>query len=414
MNRRHAIVLGSGKSGIAAARLLSAQGYKITITDDRWTEPNRIQLPESLHNLSDLKAVSWQCIDEFYPEVAVISPGLDPRAEKIVSLKLRGVYVISELELGSRFCKWPIIAITGTNGKTTVTEMLSANLSNAGFSTKAVGNIGEPLCEFVLSGQSVDYLVCEVSSFQLEHSPTFTPVVSAVLNISEDHLDRYDNMKHYELTKWSIHKNHSHRHTLFISAELKSCCPWKEVILVNTDGLTIRQKNEAFCYAISSHLGISEFVTCHTLKSFPESEHRREKFLEFAGITFINDSKSTNCHSLENLLTEIPGPIILIAGGRDKRLDFRRIEYLIYKKVKHLILLGETKHKLAQLWCRTPHTIVDTIEQAVEHAIAIACEGDTVLLSPACASLDQFSDYKQRGKLFKEAVCKTIMKMKKS
>jgi UDP-N-acetylmuramoylalanine--D-glutamate ligase len=314
------------------------------------------------------------------------------------------------LELGSLFCSQPLIGITGTNGKTTVTEMVTAILNNADLTAYAVGNIGDPLCEFVLSQKRADFLVCEVSSFQLEHTPTFKPAISAVLNISDDHLDRYDSFEDYALTKWSIHKNHSPNEILFISDELAATCPWRDALVLKTNTLSIRKKNEAFSSAICSRLGVSEIVIRKTLEGFPEPPHRREKFLEHNGITYINDSKSTNCHALENMLGEISGPVILIAGGRNKEMDFARIENLIRKKVTHLILMGETRHLLAKTWHRTPHTIVDNIEQAAKVAISLARPGDTVLLSPACASLDQFTDYKQRGNLFKEAICKKVMK----
>jgi len=410
MKKKNALVLGCGASGISAARLLLAQSYRVILSDDRWSNSNSPSVPAALNHHPGLELALWADIEKVPFDLFVISPGLDPRVEKIASLKKRGTPFVSELELGSRFCQQPVVAITGTNGKTTVTEMVTAILNNAGLSATAAGNIGEPLCEVALRAKRCDYLVCEVSSFQLEHSPTFKPAVCAVLNISDDHLDRYDSFENYALTKWSIFKNHSHRDVLFVSDELMPVCPWPQAISVTTQSSTIRQKNEAFASAISKHIGVSGLAISNTLQSFPEPTHRREKFLHHNGVTFINDSKSTNCHALENALGEISGPVILIAGGRDKNMDFARLENLIHKRVKHLILMGETRHKLAVLWQRTPHTLVDNIGQAAELAISLALPGDTVLLSPACASLDQFTDYKQRGNLFKEAICKKITK----
>lgn len=405
-----ALVLGCGKSGLAAARLLYTEGYRVLITDDRWKTTTDIPGSHLFGEIPQVTPVPWLAWSNKTFDFVVISPGLDPRRKEIVDIKRSTVPVISEFELGLRRLSGSVVAITGTNGKTTVTEMVTAVLQQAGWTASAVGNIGEAMCDVARCATRADWWVCEISSFQLEHTHMLRPRVAAVLNISDDHLDRYDSMRDYALTKWSIFKNHGVGDTLVIGSSLKSSCPYPESIVVEESTESIRRTNENFTLAITAACGVAEHVARQALAGFPEPAHRREVFHKHNGVIYVNDSKSTNVHALEYALNEFLQPIILIAGGRDKNMDFARIAPLIKSKVKHLILLGETKHKLAQAWQETPYTLVEDLFQAAELAVRMARDGDVVLLSPACASLDQFRDYKERGNLFKEAICRITNK----
>ncbi len=408
--KKHALILGSGKSGMAAARLLAENHYLVTITDDRWSAVEEIPQATLQDVHPQITPEPWTAWRKGIHDLVVISPGLDPRRPEIVAIKLSGTPVVSEFQLGAAALAGPVVAITGTNGKTTVTEMVTAILREGGWSAHSVGNIGEPVCEVARLRRRSDWWVCEVSSFQLEHCPAFRPRVAAVLNISDDHLDRYDSLRDYALTKWSIYKNHLPGDTLVIGSSLKNNCPFRDPVLVDEDPESIRRTNEKFSLTIGLLCGVPDSIAHRALKKFSESDHRREVFLEHNGVTYNNDSKSTNVHALEHALEEIKRPVILIAGGRDKAMDFARIGPLIHKKVKHLILIGEARQKLAEVWWHTPHTMADNISKAAELAVQQAERGDVVLLSPACASLDQFTVYKQRGNLFKEAICKKIKK----
>src|SRR5581483_708410 len=385
-------------------------------------------------------------------ELIVISPGVPTRHPALERARTRGVPVIGELELASWFLKAPILAVTGTNGKSTTVTLTGLLLEEAGLRAFVGGNLGTPLSDAaLLTHQSTgeppyQFIVAEVSSFQLETVERFRPWVAAVLNITPDHLDRYDSLEDYVAAKGRIFMNQSSddfallnaddprlaplhgrvrgRHLTFsvagpaqvagdgaylegdrlvvkLHAKAETICERRDLKLIGRHNLA----NALAAATLGRLCGCSAAQISHVLRRFPGLEHALELVRERDGVRFVNDSKGTNVDAVIKALESFSEPVILIAGGRDKGGDFTKLREPIAKHVKRLILIGEAAPLIqAALPAFTAVRQTGSLREAVEEAARDARAGDVVLLSPACASFDMFADYQDRGRQFKKLV----------
>ncbi|MFO7152632.1 MAG: UDP-N-acetylmuramoyl-L-alanine--D-glutamate ligase [Bacillota bacterium] len=439
------LVVGLARSGVAAAIELSNLGAKVIANDIRQKEemkdavekltPAGVELFFGGHPLELLDGI----------DLIVISPGVPSDIPLIEEARKRGILVISELELGYWYNKAPIIAVTGTNGKTTTTTLIGEILKNDGKNISVAGNIGTPLIQEADKKGQKDYVVVEVSSFQLENILYFKPRVSLILNITEDHLNRHKTFENYIEAKARILENQDERdfsvlnyddpvvaglarrarsRVVFFSRkkELEEGVFVKNGVIVIKEGGAIypileakdlgikgvhNLENALAAVAAAWIAGVNLNNLAETLKSFKGVEHRLEYVDTVDGVKFINDSKGTNPDAALKALEAVDGPIILIAGGYDKKVDFRPFVRAFFGKVKKAVLIGETADQIEKTAREEGFTEVEkasSMEEAVKIAKESADPGDTVLLSPACASWDMFSNFEERGKVFKEAV----------
>lgn len=415
LKNKKVTVVGLARSGVAACSLLREVGAEVSVTDCLDNQ----QVREHARNL-DKGNISKIEIGRHTPglienqDLVVVSPGVPPGAQPISWAKERGIAVIGEVELAYAFCPAPIIAITGTNGKTTVTTLIGEIFRQAGRGCVVCGNIGNPFSGEVLRVTGKDVVALEVSSFQLETIDKFKPKVAAILNLGIDHLDRYANFEEYLSAKCRIFFNQDKEDWSILNAD----CAYKSRLLAKTKAQVLyfsknkfRSKefyfneNHNAAVTITSLFSIPEELALDTCRHFKGVEHRMEIVADIQDVQFINDSKATNVDSALWALNLINRPIILIAGGRDKGSDFTAARDAILRKVRAIILLGEAKEKIKQAFDGLVVTKPATsLKEAVESAFSLARAGDCVLLSPMCASFDMFTDYAERGKVFKEAV----------
>lgn len=376
-------------------------------------------------------------------DTIILSPGVPHDMALIKSASERKIPVVGELELASRFIDTPIIAVTGTNGKTTVTTFLGRMLENAGFNVFVGGNIGTPLIAYAAGEQKADYLVLEVSSFQLDTIHTFSPYISIILNISPDHLDRYPDYEAYIRSKLRLYENQNDGQYLILNHDdqrLSSVSPSSGVSLLfygseKGEGLhafleggrisaslngSTRQSFSLDAFALpGSHnqenllgavlagmvLGIDAAMIQKTINQFKGLPHRLEYVGEVNGVLFYNDSKATNVDAAVRAVTSFDRSLILIAGGRHKGADYAPLITAGRGRVKGAVFLGEAKGLLAESFGdEIPFSLAENMEEAVFRAFSMARKGDAVLLAPACSSFDMFSDYPHRGRVFREAV----------
>ncbi len=440
-------VVGLGRSGLGAAKLLSMYGARVQVTDTR----GESELREALQGLPAgtslfLGGHPTGLLED--SDLVVVSPGVSLQIEPLLVCREKGIPVIGELELCARVTEVPFVAITGTNGKSTVTTLVGEMIRQGKRDVFMGGNIGVSLCDGLVrikKGErpEPDWIVAEVSSFQLETIQRFKPKVSAILNLSPDHMDRYDSLGDYLEAKariflrqdsdddvvlnaddpmvaslatsasaqvaWFSRKREVSR-GVFLSGD-RLC--WRlgpsEGTLISSGDIRIRGVHNlenamaAACMALLA--GIPADSVAHTLRTFPGLEHRLEHVRTFEGVTYINDSKATNVGAVEKSLESFSVPVILIAGGRGKKTDFTPLRELVQEHVKVLVLIGESADQLATtLGQDKPVVRAGSMEEAVTAAARSAVPGDVVLLAPACASFDMFLDFEHRGRVFKESV----------
>ncbi|MEK6577323.1 MAG: UDP-N-acetylmuramoyl-L-alanine--D-glutamate ligase [Nitrospirota bacterium] len=441
-NGMNTVVVGAARSGVSSARLLRSKGAGVTLTDRNREEA----IPADLSGLKEtgvnIQAGGHKEQVFLAADLIVISPGVSMDIAPLKSARKKGINIISEIELASYFIKAPIIGITGTNGKSTTTTLVSKILQEDGKDVFVGGNLGAPLSDAVLSGERYDLVVCEISSFQLEGIKSFKPYIAAILNITPDHLDRYSSMDEYIEAKWRICKNQGNQdftvlnlddpllsvkegltrsRTVHFSRKKRveygifteegvitsSMGVYRDII--KTDDLLIKgvhnMENAMASAAICLSVGCRIESIEKSLKEFKGLEHRLEFVREIDGVRYINDSKGTNVGAVIKSLEGFESPIILIAGGRDKGGDFSPLKDLVTKKVKGLILIGEARGLLRSAF----DGITDIAEaEDMSDAVRLARErgrmGDIVLLSPGCASFDMFRNYEERGRVFREIV----------
>jgi len=404
------LILGLGRSGLSSARVLKKLGSEIWISD-RGDNPYLRNLAHQLEN-EGINVELGKHSPEFIEgkDLIVISPGVPSNLSFLEKAKENGVCIISEIELGYLLSPSPIIAVTGTNGKSTVTALIGKVLEKAKIPNVVCGNIGNPFTGELDKLNPQTYVVLEVSSFQLENIVSFKPYISIVLNITPDHLDRYNSLDEYIKAKERIFMNQDESDYLILNFRDPITRSFAEktkakVLFFNCDEKKEITENQEVVLKVSSILGIPEEIVFSTFKEFKGLPHRCEFVTEIGGVVFINDSKATNIHSTRYSLSSFKQKVILIAGGRDKGQDFTSLSTWIGEKVKHLILIGEGKDKIEKAVKKiVPIEKFDDLEKAVNYAYSIAKEKDVVILSPMCASFDMFNNYEHRGEVFKNLV----------
>ena len=413
LKNKKVTVVGLGRSGLAACRLLLKKGARVSATDSSDTGKLRANA-RKLRAAVDVEIGAHTEGKIAGRDLLVVSPGVPLDSAPISWAREKGIPVIAEIELAFAFCPAPIIAITGTNGKTTVTNLVGEIFKAAGRKCVVCGNIGSPFSAEVENMTSEHTVVLEISSFQLQTIEKFKPKLAVILNLTADHLNRHSSFNEYVAAKCRIFLNQDERDWALLNAESHQDALAQntraQVFYFSKDKYSGRQfqafnSNHYAALSSSSLFGIPQEVAINTLRRFKGIEHRLEQVAEIAGVEFINDSKATNVDSTLWALDSIKKPIILIAGGRDKGSDFASAREKIGNRVRAMVLLGEAKGKIEEAFrglVKIQST--DTLSQAVREASALACSGDCVLLSPMCASFDMFTDYKQRGEVFKQVV----------
>lgn len=436
---KRVMVIGLGVSGLAAARLLAGRCARLVMTDlraDLCLDSNDGSTPPGEIHLG-AEDPSW--LDGV--DLVVTSPGVPAGSTLLTEADRRRIPVIGELELGSRFVSAPIVAVTGTNGKSTVTTLIGEIFKAAGRRVFVGGNLGTPLVE-AAEGE-FDAVVAEVSSYQLERTEHFKPHVGVHLNLAEDHLDRYKNLDEYGSAKarlfrmqdrydWAI-LNRDDPRVWFLRTRLSAQVmsfglgPAEFTPAIGYDAgdlifdmrtrhgrISLKRMRLAGRHNIANAMaaaaaalvsGVAPRAIEAALAEFAGLPHRMEFVAERAGVTYIDDSKGTNVASVIEALAAVRAPIILIAGGMDKGGDYGPLRGPLGEKVRRLILIGAARDTMrAALEGATEIELVQTLGEAVRRAAAAASRGDTVLLSPACSSFDQFKNYAERGRIFQELV----------
>ena len=440
-------VIGLGRSGQAAVRLLRRLGARVTVADQKPSS----ELAAALGGLS-AGEVEIHGAGAYEPalrgaEVVVVSPGVPMALAPLQRARQAGMRIIGELELASRHLTGRVLAVTGTNGKSTTVTWIGELLRGAGYAPFVGGNLGTPLAEAALAsldGKAWDLVVAEVSSFQLETIETFHPWIGAVLNVTPDHLDRYPSMEAYAAAKLRLFENQGDADYAVLNAD----DPWLSrsavvsrgariefsrtrpverglyldgnmMILSNlygrreevgrVDALQVKGvhniENAMAAAAVAALAGCPMDVISQGLRAFRGLEHVMEVVRVLRGVAYVNDSKGTNVDATIKALESVPAPVILIAGGREKGGEYPGLAEAVRRKARRVILLGEARARLREVLAGTcPITEAASLKDAVRDAANTAVAGDTVLLSPACASFDMFADYKDRGRQFKEAV----------
>lgn len=445
LTNKRILVVGAGLSGQAVCKFLIAKQARVTLTDTR----SRELIGQAAEELAELGVT---LILQEYPPVArdqydllVMSPGVPLTIPPVVQAKEANIKVMGELELAYAFAKAPIVAITGTNGKTTTTSLIGQLLQEAGFKTLVAGNIGLPMISEIENFTAEDLVVAEVSSFQLETTGQFAPRVAVILNITPDHLDRHGSMEEYIKAKARIFKQQDATDYMVLNyddpivRELAKDCPaqviffsrrhilekgsfiqngqivmaWDQGIEKITEITSLRipgahnLENSLAATAAAAALGVSAANIADTLRNFSGVAHRLEYVTTIDGVKYVNDSKGTNPDAAIKALEAYEVPIILIAGGKNKGVSFVDLAQKIKEKVRVLITLGVHGYQIEEAAREQGfHEIyaVANYAQAVELARKQAKQGEVVLLSPACTSWDMFRNFEERGNLFKELV----------
>jgi UDP-N-acetylmuramoylalanine--D-glutamate ligase len=427
-------VLGAGLSGTAAALLLNAKGARITVLDSA-EEKNLLKSTVDNLRKAGIRVICGKAADEDSStyQMAILSPGIDPVSRLARNLAGRKIDMIGELELGWRFCETPVIAVTGTNGKTTTTELLAQMLNTCGQRTIACGNIGKPLSEVARERKPFDVLTVEVSSFQLETIQTFRPAISLWLNFAPDHLDRYRSVADYREAKLRIFENQTEQDVAVVNAAeaLPKVRPHRITFSAYSDQADFRLSNGTILYenqvvlrlsdtnlrglhnienlmatlaaGIARGLSFAEMVPA--LRNYEPRPHRCEFVREVDGVEYVNDSKATNLDAVEKALRAQTKPVVLIAGGKDKGFTFDPLRSLVQEKARSTILIGEIAERIRRSWSGAVNSeIANSLADAVERAHAMAEPGDVVLFSPGTSSFDMFKSYADRGDQFRTLV----------
>ena len=437
------VILGAGESGTGAAILAKAKGYDVfvsdfgTIRDQYKTEllNHSIEFEEGKHSEDRVLNAS----------LIIKSPGIPDKAEIIKKIKTKGIPIVDEIEFASRFIKGKVIAITGTNGKTTTTLLTYHLMKSAGMNVALAGNVGESLARKV-ANENYDWYVIEMSSFQLDGTKAFKPEIGVLLNITPDHLDRYEyQMQNYIDSKFRLVQSMSkENHFIYYSddkviteaIQKKSILPESVKISLKNDSKTPAHfdgekmsfvfGNDSFSIAQDETTlkgrhnlintmsavaavflaGVSVNAIKAGLQTFKNAPHRLESIATIGGVEFVNDSKATNVDSVFYGLGSYEGPLVWIAGGIDKGNDYKLIEEQVQKKVRVLICLGKDNEKLKKAFSGVVKEVYETqnVKELAQLAFKVSKEGDVVLLSPACASFDLFENYEDRGTQFRNAV----------
>jgi len=427
------VVLGLGISGMEAAKLLHDKGAEVTVRDNGAENAKVTERAEALRQRGVTVELGGEVQSNTRFDFCVLSPGINPEAPLVRALSQAGLPMFGELEIAYRFCECAIVAITGTNGKTTTTELVDAVLKAGGKRTMASGNIGTAFSAAVRESAELDVMVLEVSSFQLEHIVGFRPRISVHLNLTPDHLDRYGSMEEYETAKWQIFRNQTPDDYAIVNVNLRLpemaaqkitfCAAGSPADYQLLDGWLVARgeqvleqsrtnligqhnaENMLAALAVADLYSIPREAVIEALCHYKPLPHRCEKVAVIDGITFLNDSKATNIDALEKALLAMKSPVVLLAGGKDKGLDFTGMRPLLRDKVKAVVLIGQMTEKLFAAWnSAVPCVKAGTLADAVAQAHGLAKAGDVVLFSPGCSSYDMFKSFEDRGDQFRALV----------
>ena len=427
-------VLGAGLSGSAAALLLRSEDAQVTLLDSA-EEQNLLKSTVDNLRTHGVGVICGAAADEDSAtyHMAILSPGIDPASRLARNFSSRGIEMISELELGWRSSEIPVIAVTGTNGKTTTTELLAEMLNACGQRTIACGNIGKPLSEVAREKKPFDVLTVEVSSFQLEAIRTFRPSISLWLNFAPDHLDRYRSVADYRAAKLRIFENQMESDVAIVNAieKLPAVRPRKITFSAYADQADFRVSQGVIVYqdepilrladtklrglhnienlmatlAAGMARGLSFEEMVAPLCAYEPRPHRCEFVREVGGVEYVNDSKATNLDAVDKALRAQNKPVILIAGGKDKGFSFDPLRPLVKEKVRSTILIGEMAENIRRSWNGAVECeIANSLADAVERSHARARPGEVVLFSPGTSSFDMFKSYGDRGDQFRALV----------
>lgn len=440
-------IVGAARSGIAAAKLLKKKGFEVFLSDAGDISGIDHEILENIRN-NGIEHEFGAHSDKVYDaDVVIVSPGV-PQNSKVIQNSLeKGIEVVSEIEAASWYCKGKVIAITGTNGKTTTTTLIGEIFKDAGYKTFVCGNIGIAFSDIVEQTDESSIVVLETSSFQLDNIRKFKPFIAIMLNVTPDHLDRYESFEKYLESKMRIAENqnesdyfvfnyddelvrnssksvHSNRTAFSLTDAVKKETQegaylnnldlvyyyyMGEENVIDTQKLIIKGEHNvynAMASVISAKIfGIEKEYIKKTLENFKGVEHRLEYVKELDGVKYYNDSKATNVNSVWYALKGFNEPLVLILGGKDKGNDYSQIEKEVKQHVKHIIAIGDSKQKVYDYFKDIlPVTVAADMEDAVVKARQNAISNDVVLLSPACASFDMFDNYEHRGRVFKDIV----------
>ncbi|MGB5555629.1 MAG: UDP-N-acetylmuramoyl-L-alanine--D-glutamate ligase [Flavobacteriaceae bacterium] len=439
------VILGGGESGVGTAILGKQKGYDVFVSD-------KGKIKEKYKKVLEHFGIDWE--EEKHTEEKVLnadlvmkSPGIPDKVALVVKLAEKNIPVISEIEFAAKYTNAVIIGITGSNGKTTTTMLTYHILKEGGLNVGMAGNIGDSFAKMVAEND-FDYYVLEISSFQLDGIKEFKPHIAILTNISADHLDRYEyKLENYVASKFRISENQGKEDFLIYDADDETIAAWlkehpvksellpfslqnelevgayaknnniritttNDTIEMRTDALALEGqhnlKNTMAAATAATLVGIRKETIRQSIENFQGAPHRLEKVLKIQHVQYINDSKATNVNSVFYALDSIKTPIVWIVGGVDKGNDYKELMPLVREKVKAIICLGVDNAKLKDFFGNVVDLMVETfaMEEAVKVAYKIAQRGDTVLLSPACASFDLFENYEDRGNQFKAAIKK--------
>ncbi|MEA2083220.1 MAG: UDP-N-acetylmuramoyl-L-alanine--D-glutamate ligase [Thermodesulfobacteriota bacterium] len=461
----HALVVGLGKSGLSAVNFLNSIRVRVSVSDASSMDRINGHIVQKLGKKVETLETGGHSEKLFTSvDFIVVSPGVPLDIPALKSAYKKGIPVIGELGLAACCLKTPLVAVTGTNGKSTVVTLLGELFQASGKKIFVGGNIGTPLTDYLVGPQDADVVVAEVSSFQLDIAGEFRPNVAVLLNISPDHLDRYNSYEAYVASKFRIFAFQGPGDLAVLNAddpeimrhERKNCFSGKALELNKIDKINRHQNNRLFfgdrlqgengaslngrkivlsgggapsgneeiydlnhtslaagpnlqnampAIIAARHMGCCESGIQKGIAGFVPLPHRLAMVAEIRGVRYYDDSKATNVGAVHSALTCMKSPVILIAGGRDKGGEYVMLNELIRKKVKAMVLIGEAGAGMAEAFeSLTSVKSADTLPDAVHKASNMACSGDAVLLSPACSSFDMFNDYAQRGRVFREAV----------
>jgi UDP-N-acetylmuramoylalanine--D-glutamate ligase len=449
LDGKKVLVIGAGRSGVASARFMAARGALVVLNDRKefidWSNEALALKGEGVVKLLAGDVPSW-LLDQI--ELVVVSPGVPTKGIPVRYAERAGAEVIGEIELAWRFLRGRVVGITGTNGKTTTTTLVGELLKDAGLPTQVGGNIGTPLVSLVESSREDGWTVVELSSYQLETVKTFRPTVAVALNLMPDHMDRYETFADYGAAKHRIFSNQTSADVAILNADDEVVSTWArgleahvtmfstareldeglflrgrelvartwsgERVLMTRDEMQLKGvhnvQNVLAALAAGLACGAGPESMRETVRRFAPVEHRLERVAEVGGVTFYNDSKATNVDAAVKAveaLSEEPGRIVLILGGRGKNAPYAPLAPLVERKARALVTLGEDADRIEdELKDFAPTERASDMADAVRRAHAAAEPGDMVLLAPACASFDMFTSFEHRGRVFKEEVGK--------
>jgi UDP-N-acetylmuramoylalanine--D-glutamate ligase len=439
---KRVLVVGLGKSGVASALFLQARGAKVTVSDAKPQDQLGEEIPVLLDHGIAVETGGHGERTFRGQDLIVVSPGVPVNSPPLVQARALGEPVIGEIELASQFLPKSIVAVTGSNGKTTTTTLTGEIIAAGGFSTVVGGNIGTPAISLVEQAKPDTVVVLEVSSFQLETIQTFRPKIAVVLNITPDHLDRHRTFEAYTDAKARIFENQRPEDFTVLNADDPTCAGlarrtraqvfWVSRKAEVKQGAYVRDGRILFRDSKSQHeimlaseiplkgghnvenvlaaVCVGALMGCEperigkTVRAFKAVEHRLEYVATIRGVEYYNDSKATNVDATIKALESFPANVHLILGGKDKDSDYTQLNELLQQRVKRVYTIGAAAEKIESQIKGMEVDHSETLETALRRASATAAAGDIVLLAPACASFDQFQNYEHRGRVFKEVV----------